>query len=306
MPRSSRSSSKPLAKPQLVPRRYDFEAIGTAWSIELYHPLGATEFEWLCRLVDARIEGFDQAYSRFRDDSLVTAMSQRPGRYELPPDAEPMLTLYRQLYELTEGRVTPLVGQLLAEAGYDTNYSLRVRELSAVPSWEEALHYENFWLELKRPVLLDLGALGKGYLVDLVGELLEREGVMDYCVDAGGDLRYRRGGGPVLPVGLEHPDNPAQVIGVAKLAGGSLCGSAGNRRAWDRFHHIIDPRLQESPRHIKAAWAVADTTLLADAMTTALFFAQAKKLTKHYNFEYAIINADNSLAYSPGFPAEFF
>jgi thiamine biosynthesis lipoprotein len=51
---------------------------------------------------------------------------------------------------------------------------------------------------------------------------------------------------------------------------------------------------------------VADTGLLADGLATALFFADAAMLQKHYNFEYAIVNNDFSLERSPNFPATFF
>ena len=233
-------------------------------------------------------------------------MARAPGRYQLPPDAQPLFDLYEQLYGLSGGAVTPLVGQLLADAGYDAAYSLQPGSLRQTPRWPDVLAYDFPYLTLARPALLDVGAAGKGYLVDIISALLDHDGITAYCVDAAGDMRHRASRDYPLEVGLEHPDNPAQVIGVAQLSNQSLCGSAGHRRAWAGFTHIIDPRTSSSPTHIKALWVTAATTLLADALTTALYFMPPQTLAEIYNFDYAILYKDYSLEYSHGFPATFY
>jgi len=283
---------------------FAFEAIGTAWEIELLTEVSAGTAADAMRAVRRRIERFDKAYSRFRADSLVTAMSQRTGSFKLPADAAPMLDFYRSLYDVTDGAVTPLIGQVLADAGYDAAYSLQPGRLHRPPAWDDVLSVVDGKLTVRQPVLLDFGAAGKGYLVDIVGETLRAHGVTAFCIDAGGDILYR--GTTPLEVGLEHPDDPAMAIGVVRLQAGALCGSAGNRRQWAGFHHIIDPRKLESPRHIRAVWVTAATTMLADGLTTALYFAPAGRLRQHFEFEYALIRDDFSLERSVGFPAGFF
>ena len=284
----------------------NFEAIGTMWQVSLGESLSSAQFVAFEQLILERIDQFDHHYSRFRQDSLVTAMATEPGRYRLPDDAEPMLDLYQQMYVLTGGAVTPLIGQLLSDAGYDAQYTLSPRALSAPPSWKEALQYKFPNLTLHEPAILDFGAVGKGYLVDIIASLLQKSGIKYFCIDAGGDLIYRGRPDESLDVGLEHPDDPAKVIGVAHLRGQSLCGSAGNRRAWAGFNHIINPHTLQSPKHIKAVWVVAQTTMLADALTTALYFTPAHILQKTYKFEYAILCSNYSIDYSAYFPAEFF
>ena len=296
----------PLTKssPKPKPNRLHFEAIGTHWSIEVF---GEQQIgEQLKLAIHQRIEVFDKHYSRFRADSLVTEMSRHSGEYKLPADAKPMFDLYRQLYDLSGGAVTPLIGQTLSDAGYDASYSLDPKKLQSPPDWGEVLEYSYPKLKLQRPVLLDLGALGKGYLVDIVASLLEKAGYHIYCVDAGGDMLYRGSNNQPIQVGLEHPDDPTQVIGVVELHNQALCGSAGNRRAWANYHHIIDPKKLTSPQHIKALWVTADSTMLADGLATALFFVSPEVLARRYTFEYAIIFADASLQHSNSFPAQFF
>ncbi len=284
---------------------FSFDAIGTHWQINIHdarapHEQRAALFDALMQ----RIEAFDRAYSRFRSDSLVIEMSRTADTYALPEDAAPLIDLYARLYHITEGAFTPLIGSVMEEAGYDAAYSLTPRELHAPLPWDKALEYRFPTLTIKMPAVLDFGAAGKGYLIDLAGRLFEQHGIQAYTIDAGGDILHR-GGNPIR-VGLEHPDNPCQVIGVVELGEGSICGSAGNRRAWDRFHHIIDPRTLESPRHILSVWVTAKTAILADALATCLFLVPVQLLTPHFDFEYAILNQDHSLQYSPGLVAEIF
>ena len=179
-------------------------------------------------------------------------------------------------------------------------------KLSEVPAWGKVIDFRAPYLQLRQPAWLDFGAAGKGHLVDIVGTILEAGGIGNYCVDAGGDMRFRNSAGDTVPVGLEHPDDPTLAIGLVRLGNRSLCGSSGNRRAWAGFHHIIDPAELRSPDHIRALWVVADSTLLADGLATALFFAPADKLAETFDFEFAIINEDLHLERSPQFPAEIF
>lgn len=299
--RLSKSNPKPKLKPP-----FHFEAIGTAWQIDIDQPIKQDVAAALLQKIHQRIEQFDQHYSRFRSDSLVTQMSSQTGTYELPSDAQTLFDMYAQAYSETNGAVTPLVGQMLSDAGYDANYSLQPKPLQAVPSWQEALEYHFPHLTVKRPVLLDFGAAGKGYLVDILGHLLEEEGIHAFCINAGGDILQHSPEGKLLEIGLENPNDPSQAIGIAKIANQSLCGSAGNRRAWGDYHHIFDPFKRASPEHIKAVWVAAPTALLADMLTTCLFFVSPAVLAKHHTFEYAIIYTDNSLTYSAHFPASFF
>lgn len=283
---------------------YEFEAIGTHWQIDVYEDISAEKEAEVKNLIATRIEEFDKNYSRFREDSLVTKMSKVIGDYVLPTDAEPMMDLYQTLYKLTEGLVTPLIGQALVDAGYDANYSLEKKELQTPPKWEEVLEYKFPNLKIKTPTLLDFGAAGKGYLIDIAASLLESVGIQKYCVDAGGDMIYR--GASPLRVGLENPNNTEQVIGVVNLQNKSLCGSAGNRRKWADMHHIVNPAELSSPKNILAIWVLADSTFVADGLTTALFFVPASKLMNDFNFDYLILKDDFSIEKSTGFEAEIF
>src|ERR1700733_4441864 len=104
---------------------YAFEAIGTQWSIQSSDNISEHAEQALKKAIADRIEVFDKTYSRFRDDSLVSKASQSAGSLTLPEDAKQLFGLYRTLYQITEGAFTPLIGDVLTDAGYDAKYSLK-------------------------------------------------------------------------------------------------------------------------------------------------------------------------------------
>ena len=194
----------------------------------------------------------------------------------------------------------------MSDAGYDASYSLRERKLIRPDTWDDVLSYNHPELIVKKPVILDFGAAGKGYLVDIISDILKREQIYTFCVDAGGDMYFSSPSSTPLRVGLENPENTQQVIGVATILNQSICGSSGNRRKWRNFNHIINPITLSSPKDIVATWVIAETTMLADALATCLFFVSPEVLQRHFTFEYVIVESGFSIKKSQQFPGEFF
>ena len=282
-----------------------FDAIGTGWRIDTAEPIpDATR-----AAISERVARFDRDWSRFRDDSLVTKILREPGRHRMPDDAPPLLELYGELYRASGGRVSPLVGRALESLGYDAQYRLTPSaSRQPVPSWEDALAWDGEYLTTATPVLLDVGAAGKGYLVDLVSDLLVDHGIPEHVVDASGDLRTR---GVPLRVALEHPLDATKAIGVVELSGGpgdaALCASASNRRAWgDGLHHVLDAVTGEPTAEVIATWAIASTARWADGAATALFFDSVPNFYALHNVVTIRMFANGRVERSPSFTGELF
>jgi thiamine biosynthesis lipoprotein len=286
--------------------RLQFSAIGTEWDIDL--PTVAEEILGIKEKIIRRIDAFDKHYSRFRTDSLVTRMAQSAGEYVLPKDAKPLLDIYQEVYGITHGLVTPLIGQVLVDAGYDPEYSLTSKTLRVPPAWDDVLEYNFPTLTLLQPALLDFGAAGKGYLVDIIADLLDSEGIGHYVINVGGDIRCTVPINEPCIIGLEDPSDPKRVIGTVEINSGSICGSAGNRRAWKGFHHIINPKTLQSPENINAVWVRAAEARIADVLTTCLYLLSPEEIMpKISNFaEFLIMYADNTFQQSENFDAILF
>ena len=106
----------------------------------------------------------------------MSTIARAAGSWSLPPDAPPLLDLYRRLYLVTDGAVTPLVGRALTDLGYDPTYSLR--------AWQEQEAYSfdllsDFWPH---------GEIARAY-----GVFDEDRGVAirgSFLIDSSGVLRW--------------------------------------------------------------------------------------------------------------------
>ena len=290
----------------LEPSTWRFDAIGTAWQIDTERPLDRHARS----AVDALIADFDRAWSRFRTDSAVAALAGGAGAVAAPTDAADMLEAFVQLDRATHGAVNPLVGASLEARGYDAAYGFVDRgALPAPAGWRDRLTWDDGLLALAEPAVIDVGALGKGRLVDRVLATVAPFTDGDIVVDASGDLAVR--GGPQR-VALEHPYDSRRAIGVMELRDAALCASATNRRAWgDGLHHVLDARTGEPVRTIAATWASAPLTvgsaaMRADAIATALFFDGGPELAFEWGIQWVRMTTDGRVEWSPGSKAELF
>ena len=286
---------------------FRFSAIGTDWTISSDRTLPNE----LRSHVLALAEDFDRVWSRFRGDALVwrIAHSDAGGRFDFPTRDIPLLELYDRLVVATNGALDPLVGRDLELLGYDADYSLspdwsaisvRIRE----DSWSKDVHREGNSLFTEKPLVIDVGAAGKGYLIDLIGQLLVESGTERFTVDGSGDLKHRDS--ESLRVGLEHPTAPGRVIGVANLGNAALCASATSRRSWGQgLHHILDGRTGKPVQRVVATWAIAADAATADGLATALFLSEAEDL-EAFSFKWVRMLADGRIQWSNGFDGELF
>jgi len=285
---------------------WQFGAIGTAWQIDTQEPLDPD----VRHAVLLRIEEFDRTWSRFRPDSVVSAAADKAGEWVLPHEAGSLLAFYGELHEATDGAVNPLIGRTLADLGYDAEYSLVASgAVSVVPSWS-SVAFSAPVLRTHEPVVIDVGAAGKGLLVDLVSAIIA-EHTDRFTVDASGDMFH--GGAAPLRVALEHPLDPTRAVGVVEVgAGDALCASATNRRTWgEGLHHVVDARTGRPTSDVIATWVVARSCMRADGLATAHFFvepgvADQGVLTDRFEHEFVRMHADGRVEWSPDLPGELF
>mgnify|MGYP003509550792 CR=1 FL=1 len=279
-----------------------FDAIGTSWQIESEQPLP----DEARGVVADVIEDFDQAWSRFRADSLITHLAIT-GEVPAHPDARVMLDLLADMSDVTDGAINPLVGGSLVALGYDAAYSLRGGEALPAPrDWRDRLTWDAQRLRLDSPAgeVLDVGSLGKGRLVDRVLAALQPYVSGDVTVDASGDLAVR---GASVRIGLEHPFDSSRAIGVWEVQDQALCASATTRRAWgEGLHHVLDARTGAPVRTVVATWAVAAEAMRADAAATALFFDGGAELCYRWSVSWVRMLSDGRVEYSPGCGATLF
>jgi thiamine biosynthesis lipoprotein len=119
---------------------------------------------------------------------------------------------------------------------------------------------------LRRPMLLDLGGIAKGFAVDQAIRALRRAGCSEGLVNAGGDLR-RFG----AQRELIHLRTPRGAIPLAELGSGALATSNPYRTQPGHLAQpiggIVDPRRKRLWQGRNSVSVAARSCMLADALT---------------------------------------
>ena len=143
---------------------------------------------------------------------------------------------------------------------------------------------------------LDLGAVGKGYALDVMAATLREWGITSACLNSGGSS--------ILALGDETAGSGGWAVGLGEeeayrtvpLHDASLSGSGTAVKG----SHLIDPRTGRPATRTRRTWALAPTAAQADALSTAFFLmdepAVAALCAAHGAIGAALTREDGSLA----------
>lgn len=203
--------------------------------------------------------------------------------------------------EDTGGAFDPTVGHAMEIRGFNREHRSGARVESGIETPDDVSYRdvecraEGKTITLKRPLILDLGAVAKGLAIDMAArELLP---FRDFAIDAGGDLYLggRNADGELWSVGIRHPRLDGQLIDVIRVSDKAVCTSGDYERRTGEGHHIIDPRTGTSAEGAASATVVAPLAMLADAVATAAFVmgpAEGIELCESLGLEALIITSN--------------
>lgn len=226
-------------------------------------------------------QAVERVCSRFDDQSEVRRLSQHVGTPV--PVSDLLFEAIRfawNMADLTAGAFDLTVGHRLESYGFNRHYLTRtisnsgLNPNSPVGYMDVVLDEEKRTVLLRKPLILDLGAVAKGLAVDLAAKALL--GFEGFAIDAGGDIFV---GGlndreSAWHVGIRHPVRKDENIGLVKLTDAAVCTSGSYERKSPvraNTHHLIDSRSGLSPSDIVSCTVIAPYTMMADAFSTAAF-----------------------------------
>ncbi len=131
-------------------------------------------------------------------------------------------------------------------------------------------------------VQLSLGAYAKGYGVQLALNTLNKMGIHNAVINAGGDLGViGKHGKRDWDIGIRNPDANG-VIASVKVKSGENVFTSGNYERYyfykhKRYHHIIDPTTGYPTVGFSSTTVIGNNASEADAAATALMVAGPKR-----------------------------
>ncbi|GAF01395.1 FAD:protein FMN transferase [Saccharicrinis fermentans] len=186
----------------------------------------------------------------------------------------------------------------------------------------DMVQLQDGFLKKERPgIMLDASAIAKGFGVDVAADFLASQGVKNYMVEIGGEIRASGINHKAIPwrVGIDKPidDKAAQdreLQAVLSLSDVALATSGNYRNFYvkdgKKYAHTIDPNTGYPVQHsLLSASIIAPDCMHADAYATACMvmglekgFALIDSLpdTKGY-FIYVDENGKNKVKFTKGF-----
>jgi thiamine biosynthesis lipoprotein len=261
---------------------------GTTWTVKVVASADATDAALLSAAIERTLARVDNTMSTYKPDSELSILNANSalGAASLSPELGDLLKTSARIHRWTGGAFDVTVGPLVNAWGFGpdsaTQPSDEARADAAARVGAAHLTYDPTTNTLSRDIpgiYIDLSGIAKGYAVDRVAEVVERDGHSRYLVEIGGEVRTHglSQRGTPWAVGIETPDGGVQdTARVVTLDGLSLAtsGNYRNLRVEDgrTVTHIIDPRSGQPVSHgLGSVSVIAADCTEADALATALY-----------------------------------
>jgi thiamine biosynthesis lipoprotein len=197
------------------------------------------------------LDGLESRLSRFRANSDIAQIGQlSPGdKMRLSEPAFACLEIAKRMELITRGAFSSTPTALQTQA--------------SLPQWD-LLPQELSIRCISGKLQIDLGAIGKGFALDRMAELLRQWECPAFLLVAGGSSILAGdppNDAPGWSCGLGDDDAPERFfLTYASLSGSGLLVKG---------QHILDPRNGRPALRQNRAWALADTAAESDALSTA-------------------------------------
>ena len=204
-----------------------------------------------------------------------------------------MLLYAKEMYQQTGGKLNVAMGSVLSiwhdyrTAGMDEPWAAELPPMEKLVEASEhtdinhlIIDRENSTVFISDPKMkLDVGAIAKGYAVEMVARSLEERGISGYVINVGGNVRTigMKPGSEKWVAGIENPNTNSDEAYVyyLQLAGESIVTSGSYQRYYTvgdkNYHHIIDPQTLMPAEGYLSVSIVCQNSGLGDALSTALF-----------------------------------
>jgi len=306
-------------KSGVEPRSQSFLMLGTVCRITIYDKPSDAAF----KAAFERIKEIEEHMSIHMDESEISRVNRSAGKEAVAVSPDTFLVVQKalEIARLSGGAFDPTVGPLVEAWGIGGENPRR-------PNDEEIAHlltlvgYDRVILDEEEQTIflsdtgmvLDLGAIAKGYAADEAARVLTEHGVGSAIVNLGGNVLTvgLKVDGSLWRIGIQDPEQERGGYAlIAELDGTSLVTSGPYERFFtlegETYHHILDtttgyPVVNE----IISASIITESSFLADALSTTLYALGVEEgmalMESLEGVEAILLTADHRLLTTSGVP----
>ena len=238
---------------------------------------------------------------------------------DIIPETLELISYALEMSEKTGGALDPTIYPILREWGFTTgNYrvpdSQRLSELLENVGADKVT-VNGGSISLADGVMLDLGAVAKGYASEDCAKILRENGVKSALINLGGNIRLvgSRPDGTPWNIGVADPLGEGYV-GILSLTDCAAVTSGNYQRYFIEndtvYGHIIDPETGfPVDNDLLSVTVIANDGTLCDALSTALFVMGCEKAERFWrdnrDFEAVFVTKNNTVYVTSGIYQSF-
>lgn len=249
------------------------------------------------------------------DSDIYKINNSDEDNHQLDSNTSEVLSLALSMAHKTEGALNPCLYPVTRAWGFTTGEYTVPRE-DLIQELLLNCDYTKVYVEsntafVPHNMMLDLGAVAKGYAGDKAIEILKSNGIKSAILDLGGNVQClgSKTDGSDWKVGIKNPFT-SSIAAVVNVSDKAIITSGGYERFFTaddgkNYIHIFDPKTGRPVEgHIASATIIAQSGAYADCLSTATFVMGKSKALKLWrsskDFEMILIMDDSTLCYTKG------
>lgn len=256
------------------------EVFGTSFSIK-YEDKQATDFQ---KQFDSLFRVINKSMSTYVRDSDISRINRNEDSI-VDLHFINVFKASKAIYKETHGLFDPTIGALVnawdfgPEGTISDLDSLKIDSLMLSVGLDKVTLIDNKIIKPKE-TFIDFNAIAKGYGVDVIGVFLESQGIENYLVEIGGEIRGKginieKNAEWKVGVEMPHFDGTQSILKAISIRDASMATSGTYRKFkidqhGNRYAHIIDPITgYPSKTNLLSVSVIANDCMTADAYATA-------------------------------------
>lgn len=278
------SKTPPSKTANIVPTSKSDFCLGTVVDIKVYDEASEDIFTGVFNI----LHNIENKMSINLDNSEVSNINKNAGKEEVKVSPETFYVINKGKYysSLSNGHFDISIGPLVKLWGIGSD-NARLPEPSEIKTTIEKIGYKDILLNEsnssvklnRKDMMLDLGAIAKGYAADEVAKYLKSKNINNAIINLGGNV-YAIGANPetdIWNIGIQNPfDLRGEHLGILHIKNKSIVTSGIYERYFEKdgkkYHHILNPFTGYPVENsLASVTIVSDKSIDGDGLSTTIF-----------------------------------
>ncbi|MEM6516506.1 MAG: FAD:protein FMN transferase [Bacteroidota bacterium] len=233
---------------------------------------------------DSLFAKINQSLSTYMDNSDISKLNRNES-VSLDEHFDKVFKKSKEIYKETNGYFDPTIGDVVNAWKFGAENDKFLTDSTTIDSLMKFVGFDKVSLsgnKIDKPqnTYLEFNAIAKGYGVDVIADFLEDNGIQDYLVEIGGEMRVNginTEKKQPWKVGLDEPrfDGEQSIFKAITLNDVGMATSGTYRKfkvdsLGNRYAHIIDTKTgYPAKTNILSVSVIAEDCMTADGYATA-------------------------------------